>query len=101
MNQNQRNHWARLRAKGTARFILRGVAVSALCAVAGHIIWGLLMFFSRGESTPYFMREPGAAIAMVVGFAFAGYLQSSREWRKKEKEYLAVVESEGGNHAVV
>ncbi len=101
MNQKQKDHWAKLRAKGMRHFIFRGIVISALCAVAGHIVWWMLMLIWRGESTPHFIREPGSAIAMVVGFGFAGYLQSTREWSKTEREYLARVEAEKNDGAVV
>jgi hypothetical protein len=89
VNQKQRERWEKSRAKGELRFILRAVTFSALCAVAGHVIWGLSMLVWRGDAAPYFMREPGSVLAMVAGFAFAGYLQSSREWRRNEREYHA------------
>jgi hypothetical protein len=101
VNQKQKARWVKLRVKGESHFIFRVVAVSALCAVAGQIVWWLLMLIWRGDSTPHFVREPGSALAMIVGFAVAGYLQSGREWKKSEREYVAQVESEGNNHAVV
>ena len=75
--------------------------VSAMSAVAGHLVWFLLMLFWRGESTPYFISEPGAAIALVVGFAFAGYLQGVREWHKNERDFLTAVESENCNQTIL
>ena len=101
MNQEQKDRWAKLRVKGASRFIFRGVAVSALCAVAGHIVWRLLTLLWRDDFTPHFVRDPGSAIALIIGFAVAGYLQSAREWRKKEREYLTMVESENNNHGAV
>lgn len=80
---------------------MRGVTTSALCAVAGHIVWWLLLFFWRGESVPYFIREPGAATALVVGFVVAGYLQAIREWARNERELIAAVESENNTRGVV
>jgi hypothetical protein len=89
VNQKQMERWEKSRAKGELRFVLRAVTFSALCAVAGHVIWGLSMLVWRGDAVPYFMREPGSVLAMAAGFAFAGYLQSSREWRRNEREYHA------------
>lgn len=101
MKQKQKERWVKLRAKGMPHFVLRGIVVSALCAVAGRIVWWLLMIFWRGEYTPRLIGEPGSAIAMVVGFAFAGYLQSTREWDQNESEYLATVEPERNERADV
>jgi hypothetical protein len=98
VNQKQRERWEKSRAKGELHFVLRAVTFSALCAVAGHVIWGLSMLAWRGDAVPYFMREPGSVLAMAAGFAFAGYLQSSREWRRNESEYLATG-SEGRRRA--
>src|SRR5215207_3921316 len=89
VNQKQMERWEKSRAKGELRFVLRAVTFAASCAVAGHVIWGLSMLVWRGDATPYFMREPGSVLAMAAGFAFAGYLQSSREWRRNEREYHA------------
>jgi hypothetical protein len=101
MNQKQKERWTKLRVKGAGRFIFHGVAVSALCAVAGHIVWWLLTLLWRDDSTPHFVRDPGSAIALTIGFAVAGYLQSAREWRKNEREYLTMIESESNNHVSV
>lgn len=102
MNQKQKERWAKLRAKGARHYVLvQGIGVSALCAIMGHVVWWVLMLIWRGESTPYFIREPGATIAMVIGFTFFGYLQSTREWSKNEREYLAIAESEKNDGVVV
>lgn len=96
MDEKQKERWARLRAKGARRFILRGVFAAALCVAAGQVIWWLLMSAWRGESVPYFVREPGSSVAMAVGFIVAGYLQASREWRRNEKEFLASAGADSG-----
>ena len=89
MDERQKERWDRLRAKGAKRFLLRGVSAAALCVVAGQGVWWLLLCAWRGESVPYFVREPGSSAAMAGGFLIAGYLQASREWRKNEREFLA------------
>jgi hypothetical protein len=87
MDEKQRERWATVRVKGVRRFVLGSVIAASLCAVVGHIFWWLTVFVWRGESTPHFVREPDTSVAIVVGCAIAGYFQSSRQWRKNEREY--------------
>ncbi len=96
MDEKQKERWARLRAKGVRRFILRGVIAAGLCVAAGQIIWWLVTFAWRGETIPYFVREPSSSVAMAAGFLIAGYLQASREWRKSEREFLAPAGADSG-----
>jgi hypothetical protein len=95
MDEEQKERWAEVRAKGAGRFMLRGIMAAALCVVAGHVIWWLVTLAWRGEPIPYFVREPGPSVAMAVGFLIAGYLQASREWRTSEREYFASAETNG------
>jgi hypothetical protein len=101
MNQKQKDRWVKLRAKGAANYTFRGIVGFALCAVAGQIVWWLLTLLWKNDTTPHFLKEPGSAIASIVGFAIAGYLQATWEWRKNEREYLAMVESERDNPVAV
>ena len=101
MNQKQKDRWVNLRAKGARHYIFRGIVGWALCAVAGQIVWWLLMLLWRDDTTPHFVKEPGSAIASIIGFAIAGYLSATWEWRKNEREYLAMVESEKDNHVAI
>jgi len=39
------------------------------------------MLIWRGDSIPHFVREPDSVVAMILGFAVAGYLRSAREAR--------------------
>jgi hypothetical protein len=100
LNEQHKERWAKLRAKGAKRFMLRGVTAAVLCVAAGQVIWWALMFAWRGESVPYFVREPGSSVAMAVGFLSAGYLQASREWRKNEREFLATAGADADRPAV-
>jgi hypothetical protein len=89
-----------VRPKGERRFLLHGVIAGALCAVAGHALWWLTALAWRGDSTPYFIREPGASIAGVVAMSFVGYLQASRDWKRNEREYVALAEAVDDDSAV-
>jgi hypothetical protein len=94
VNEKQKERWGRVRAKGRARYILSNIIASVLCVMIGHALWWLTEYVWRGESTPPFIREPGTLLALAVGFAIAGYLQSSRGWRRNEREYAALSEAD-------
>src|SRR3954464_13547702 len=89
MNEKYRERWRKIRAKGKARFLIRGIIIYMLCSIFGTAIWRLGRIYFSGKPYEFLFESLDTAIVAAISFGIVGYWQSSREWRQSEKEYAS------------
>ena len=101
MNQQRKESWVEARGKGQTFYVWASTGIYGSFALLVIVIWSLIELVWKEGFNLYFLREPVIALISIVGCAIAGYLQASREWRRRERKFLVGDESKEQNHSIV